>query len=508
MSTSTSATLHKRVSVPATYILLLLLIAGAFLRFFNLTYTGLWLDEIYSMKAVVPGSSISDIYEYSKHDQPPIFFLLLHGWLKLFGYSDFSGRALMCTFGLLGIIAIYFLGREVGGQRVGIFCAFITTLNWFHVGISTEMRFYALLFLLSTLSYLFFLRALKTTKIVDLALYAIVTSLTLNTHYFGMVLFLSQVIIFILNVIFFERRVQSIAAVIVAGAIAGLSLLHWLPVILHDLQISSFHVKPHTARYLGKFLWWYFYDPAALFIYMLFGFLALREIAKKITEKRFEKTDLVVTGWLVVGFAIPIIYSLTKMPLLTNKYCTIQVPVLFLIIAQGLALPKFEKVKPYLITVVVLSAFFVLLIARPQYKKSFHEDGREIAIMYFTSKDADKKSWNEDWKEVAEYFAQHDSTNRVIFSQLAWFHEYYFKKNNLKPPIDQNNCDFKTQIENAEQVWLLLHDHYKDSSPFIKFSAEQDNILEDAFFLSDSVRFRKSKAFLFARKNKNLIVTR
>ena len=137
-------------------------------------------------------------------------------------------------------------------------------------------------------------------------------------------------IIFILNVIFFERRVQSIAAVIVAGAIAGLSLLHWLPVILHDLQISSFHVKPHTARYLGKFLWWYFYDPAALFIYMLFGFLALREIAKKITEKRFEKTDLVLTGWLVVGFVIPIIYWVTKMPFLTNKYCTIQVPVFFL----------------------------------------------------------------------------------------------------------------------------------------------------------------------------------
>ena len=55
--------------------LLVLLAAAAFFRFYNLTYESLWLDEIYSMRGSDPNTSLSDVYEYSKHDQPPLFFL-------------------------------------------------------------------------------------------------------------------------------------------------------------------------------------------------------------------------------------------------------------------------------------------------------------------------------------------------------------------------------------------------------------------------------------------------
>lgn len=491
---------ERRFNVPVIYLLFVLLALGTFIRFYNLTYTSLWLDEIYSMKAATITASILDVYENSKHDQPPLFFILLQTWFKIFGYSDYVGRALTCIFGILGILSIYFLGKEAKNQEVGLFAAFVTTVNWFHVGISIEMRFYALVFLLSTLSFLFFIKSLKNSNISNLAWYVVFTSFLLNTHYFGMVLFITQLLIFICYVIFFRKSFGFIIRAAIAGALAGLSIVHWLPVILHDLQISSFHIKPLTVRYLIKFFWWYFYDPASFVIYSIFFLLALRNVYKKVQLKIFAMEDLVISGWLLIGFLIPLIYSFLKIPLLTNKYCTIQVPAMFVFIGQGFASLMNDKIKTYGIIIITVSAGIILFVARPQYKKSFHEDGREIALIYFNSKDADKKSWNEDWREVAEFFRDQKAQKRVIFSQLSWFHEYYFKEYNINFPLDQNTCDFTNQVSGADSVYLLLHDHYKNGVSPIGFLPEQQKVIRENFELTDIIRFRKSKALLYVRK--------
>ena len=495
--------LKKKILIRPLYILLALLIVGTFIRFYNLTYTSLWLDEIYSMKGADVNSSISDIYQYSKQDQPPLFFILLHVWFKFFGYTDYAGRALTCGFGVLGILSMYFLGKEVKNEWMGLFAAFVTTINWFHVGISMEIRFYALVFLLSTLSYLFFLRSVKRSQTIDLFFYAAFTSLLLNTHYFGLVLFTTQLLIFILHSIVFRRNLRLMTPSLIAGGLAALSILHWLPVIFHDLQIPGFHVKPLTFRFLVKFLWWYVYDPAALIIYIGCSVLAFKTISHKIRKKTFTVEDLVIMGWLFIGFLIPLLYSLIKMPLLTNKYCTIQLPAIFIFAAQGFTSLKNESLKLFCIGILAVSASIVLFVARPQYKRSFHEDGREIAIMYFNSEDSDKKSWNEDWREVANYFKSINIKNQVIFSQLAWFHEYYFTKNSLALPVDQNVCDFNTLILSTDTIWLLLHHHYTGGWPTIGFSKDQQNLIRKDFKLIDLVLFKKSKAFLYVRKEEN-----
>ena len=109
---------NKAIFLKTETILLILIAAGAFIRFFGLEYSGLWLDEIYSMLGSDPTTTLSDVYEYSKNDQPPLFFFLLHGWLKIFGNTDFAGRSLTCIYGVLGIIVMYFLGKEVKNEKV------------------------------------------------------------------------------------------------------------------------------------------------------------------------------------------------------------------------------------------------------------------------------------------------------------------------------------------------------------------------------------------------------
>jgi uncharacterized membrane protein len=477
MYTSITAPFLKRTfHIKVTHVLLGLVLAGALIRFYRLDYASLWLDEIYSMIGSNPDKSWAEIYQYSKQDQPPFFFILLNAWLKIFGYTDLAGRSIACIYGLLGIIAIYFLGKEIKNERLGLLVAFITTINWFHTDISKEIRFYPLVFLLSTLSYLFFFRCIKRGALLDFILYALATSLLLNTHYYGMVLFVSQALIFLIILIFYNRSARLLIGGIFTGVLTGFSLYHWLPVIQSDLNITSFHVNPLQWDFPFGFAWNYVKEPVAFGVYAVCIFLVLRVVYQKVRQKQFNVQYFIMFGWVFIGILIPLIYSITKMPLLTYKYSTIIVPALFIFIAYGLMLIK-EKVRAYLILTITLSGFIVLFIARPPHKPRRAED----------------------WREVAYYFSKYRSNDHVIFNQLAWFDQYYFRKYDLKLPVNQYECDFKALVQETDSIWLFTNIRYTGHHP-IGFQSEQKEIIRQEFDIQNVVKFTLTKAFLYVRK--------
>lgn len=466
---------NKTISFKVLHVLVLLLCIGAIIRFFKLEYSGLWLDEIYSMTGSDPNATWADVYEYGKMDQPPLFFILLHGWLKLFGHTDFAGRALTCTYGLLGIVAMYFLGKEVKDEKLGLFASFITTINWFHTSISREIRFYPLVFLLAALSYLFYLRSIKKSGTTNFILYTVFTALLLNTHYYGMAVFVTQVVIFILVLILFKRDSRLIVGGLISGGVAGMSFWHWLPTITTELNVSSFHAKPVGFDFPFNFAWDYIKDPVAFVVYAFCFFLVVRAAYTKAKEKRLETEHLVIFGWILLSFLIPLSYSLIKVPMLTSKYCTIAVPAIFLVIAYGFTFFKSNRITFFTIALITVSGFVLLFIARPPHKPRR----------------------GEDWREVAAHFANRGSDKEVTISQLAWFHQYYFRKNSIDPPIDQNKFDSAKRINDYDRFWLLTNSRYDGTNEFLW---EQQQIIDREFNLSDSVIFPQTKAFLYARK--------
>ena len=473
---------QKTFEIKPGVLLLLLVLVGAFIRFFQLDYSSLWLDELYSMLGSDPNTTFADVYEYSKHDQPPLFFFLLHGWLKLVGNSDFSGRALTSIFGVFGIVAIYFLGKEIKNEKLGLFAAFITTINYFHTGISKEIRFYPLVFLLVILSYLFYLRCIKKSTIIDFVCFYLSTALLLNTHYYAMVVFASQIILFIFVLIFFKRNAKLIIGGLISGGLAGLSLLHWLPIIQHDLQITQFHVEPVKPGIIFDFAWSYIKEPVSLAVYSVCIFFAGKGFYSSVKEKRFKVEHLVVLGWIFFGFIIPLLYSILKLPLLTYKYNTITVPAFFLLIAYGFVHFNYEKIRLYSIVAVIISSFIILFIARPPHKPRRAEDWREVAA-YFGNKHGNKS------KE-----------DLIVFSQLAWFHYYYFRKNDLPLPLDQNTADFSGILKNADEIWLLMNNRYTGGWPVNGFLPAQKEIIDKEFMLLDSIAFKQTQALLYKRK--------
>ena len=457
-------------------ILVILVIVGAIIRLYKLTYVGLWLDELFSMNGADPAKTLMEVYEYSKGDQPPLFFFLLHGWLKLFGYTDFVGRLLAVLFGLTGIVAIYFLGKEFKNSNVGLIAAFITAINWFHADMSREIRFYPLVFLLSTLSYLFFLRSIKNGKTRDFILYALSTSLLLNTHYYALVVFLSQIIIFSIIVVFYQPRTRLILGGLLSGLLAGLSIMHWMFIILKDLHTDHFHVLPVPFYFPLTFGWVYFKDPIAGMIYAVCAFLALRYVVEKLRKRRLPQEDLIVLCWIFFGFFVPLLYSWIRIPLLTPKYSTITLPGLYLLIASGFGLIEKARLRMYLVMALLAGAFIALYVTKPLSRPRVAED----------------------WRDVARYFVSHSDKPQTIFAQLAYFHIFYFKHFGYRGelPVDQRWADFRLMVNNSDRIWLLKNPRYPDDG----FNPYQQQLIDSLFRLKKEVQFNETKAFLYERR--------
>lgn len=443
----------------------ILIFAGLVLRLLNLEIIGLWMDEIHSVVGTDPDKTVAEVIEYCKTDQPPLFFLLLHGWFKIFPYSDLSGRILATLTGLLGILAMYHLGKEYKNYKVGVVAAFLTTINYFHVDHSRQIRFYPLVFLFSALSYYFFIRILKRKKLADFIFYILATSALVNTHYFGMVVFASQFILFIGILIWKKiKDVRFISSCLLSGVVIGLSFLHWLPVVLADLEIDQFHVAPLKWYFPIEYFVIYFRDYVSVIICGVLGFLGLRQIFRYAKSESLQIQDVVLVGWIVLAFLIPALYSVLRMPMLEYKYSFIAVPAILLMIAIGFDSISIEKLK--------LPVLAVLLLA-------FGIHATFINSIYY-------RKPLEQWRELSKELTKTDSNTQLVFSEYAWYYRYYFKINkSIYPPLEPRYADFNTLIKNASRIWILQSKRFPDRG----LTPEQQQQLDLQFKYETQVEF-------------------
>src|SRR5437763_4045899 len=147
-------TTHRRALTAAVVAVVAL---GVVLRF--LTSSHLWLDEALTVNiARLPLSRISDAL---RHDgSPPLYYMVLHGWIGVFGSGDVAVRALSAVFAVATLPLIWIAGLRVGGRRAGIAALLLLASSPFAIRFATEARMYSLLGLLAVAGYLLLERML------------------------------------------------------------------------------------------------------------------------------------------------------------------------------------------------------------------------------------------------------------------------------------------------------------------------------------------------------------
>ncbi len=168
------------------FVLLAIILLGAFLRFLWIGEKSLWLDEAFTLW--VAKHSLTDVWLWiARIDQhPPLFYLLLSLWVKLFGESEVALRSLPALLGTATLPLIYAITRQVSSQRaVALLATLLLAVSTFHIHFAQETRMYTLLALSATGALYFALRITNGASswriIVGLALCQAVALWTHNT---------------------------------------------------------------------------------------------------------------------------------------------------------------------------------------------------------------------------------------------------------------------------------------------------------------------------------------
>ena len=144
--------LDNLVSQKRNYILGAIVVLAVVLIFFNLGRSDIrgdeatyalraagYLDTIDSNQQTTPVQWFDDIPIWSRlsfHDSPPLFFILQFVFLSVLGMSETAVRVLPGLAGVGSVILIYFIGKRLYSQRVGLLASFILAISASHAWIS------------------------------------------------------------------------------------------------------------------------------------------------------------------------------------------------------------------------------------------------------------------------------------------------------------------------------------------------------------------------------------
>ena len=161
----------------------LLLILALALRFCDLTGESLWYDESYSVwTSAMDIASPRILWDWQI--EFPLYYWLLHVWMKLFGQGAFAVRAMSALAGALTVVPLVWLGRDLFGRRAGLIAGLLLAVNPYHVWYSQEARMYSCAVLLATASTYAFWRLVRGGRWGWWLVHALLTGLTFHLHYY------------------------------------------------------------------------------------------------------------------------------------------------------------------------------------------------------------------------------------------------------------------------------------------------------------------------------------
>jgi uncharacterized membrane protein len=210
------------------------------------------LDEANSV--LIASSNLSRVIEYLHNDNNlPVYYLLLHGWIRLAGISESAVHVPSVVFYWLAIAVAYNLGREVSGEKLGgLYTGLFYLASFQAVHHAQTARMYSLLGLLAALSTLFFMRIWFGSKAEprDWILYLLVNAVGCLTHVWYFFLLFGQAIC---GLALQPKKVRTLAGAQVASAAPFLLL--WARYLGHQARIGAAGWMPRARRefFVGVF---------------------------------------------------------------------------------------------------------------------------------------------------------------------------------------------------------------------------------------------------------------
>ncbi|HEX2038329.1 MAG TPA: glycosyltransferase family 39 protein [Acidimicrobiales bacterium] len=195
-----------------------------------------WIDE--GISVGIASHSLAELPGVLRQDgAPPLYSLVLHLWMRLFGDGEAATHALSWTFALACIPVAWWAGRTVFGERTGRVAAVLAAGLPFLTAYANETRPYTLLALLSLLVATTCTRALLHGERRMLPAFAASLVAMLYTHAWGG--YVAAAAVAAVAAVWARsryRRPRLARDGALSFGVAALCFAPWLPILLHQVR--------------------------------------------------------------------------------------------------------------------------------------------------------------------------------------------------------------------------------------------------------------------------------
>ncbi len=354
-----------------TVIFISILLVSAINLFFLFSQS-IRLDEAQSIW--VSTKSLSTLLIATGQDvQVPLYPVILHFWLQIFGTDISVVRLLSVIFFILTLPVLYRLIRESSDEKVALLGVLLFSLSPFVLWYSFEARTYTLLTLAVTMSHLFFLRMWRTNGRTGKSGFLLAGLIGIFSHYFFFFLLLTQLIfaaaIFLTNI----KRGQKILDVSFHKfffsflGLFFLLLLLFLPWAAYVFSLGlaantqPLIPKPTSFNLLQVFINFIFGFQSPRFQSLLISFWPLILIILFFVFMTRQMISLRDTRYFITATFLPVIIVFAVSfirPVFLSRYLILATPTLFALIAW--VLTNFGNKIYWALTLGVLIIMFSL----------------------------------------------------------------------------------------------------------------------------------------------------
>lgn len=202
-------------------------------------HLSLWVDE--GMSVGIASHSLTEIPGVLINDgSPPLYYLLLHGWMELFGSSETAVRALSLVFAVAAVPVAWWAGRSLFGRRAAWVAAVLVAFSPYLTIHSREARMYSLVVLLGMLAVAAFLQVFVLRRRRLLWVLVVALAALVYTHYWGLFVVAAMVVAVPVCAFYVgtDRRGRAMDAGIAFGGV-GLLFAPWAPSFVAQVRQTA-----------------------------------------------------------------------------------------------------------------------------------------------------------------------------------------------------------------------------------------------------------------------------
>lgn len=223
-----------------------LLLASTLLRSTALN-TGYWIDE--GLTVGISSFSPFEIPSVLRQDgSPPLYYLLLHGWMAFFGPGEVGTHSLGLVIAMLSVGAALWAGWTLSGPPAGWACAVLAAVIPYMTDYAQETRMYALLALGSILVTATFVGAFVLGRPRFVLGFAAALTLMLYTHNWSLYVVGATGLALIVCLLSFplERR-KLVRDAVLGFGLPGLLYLPWVPTLIFQVRHTGAPWSEHPS---------------------------------------------------------------------------------------------------------------------------------------------------------------------------------------------------------------------------------------------------------------------